>query len=88
MGVKKIFILLITIVACVSIGAFVLNILLPNVTETLVDATEKMVYNATGMDFDWNGNGKSGGTHGTTFDGDLDETNDPAQAGGNVDGFR
>lgn len=60
MSVKKIFIVLITIVACVIIGAFVLNILLPNVTTALVDATEQMIYNATSMNFDFNGNGVAG----------------------------
>ena len=43
MNVKKIFVVLITIVACVIIGAFTLNILLPNVTTSIVDATEDMV---------------------------------------------
>ena len=60
MDVKKIFIILIVIVACVLVGALVLNILLPNVATSLVDAMEDMVYNATGISFDWNGNGSLG----------------------------
>ena len=55
-SVKKIFTVLIVMVACVVVGALVLNVLLPNVSSTLVDALEQMVYNATGMSFDWNGN--------------------------------
>ena len=65
--VKKIFTVLIVMVACVMIGALVLNVLMPNVTDTIVDALETMVYNATGMEFDWNGNGKTGSVGGTTF---------------------
>ena len=55
-SVKKIFTVLIVMVACVVVGALVLNVLLPNVSSTLVDALEQMVYNATGMSFNWNGN--------------------------------
>lgn len=60
-SVKKIFTVLIVMVACVVVGALVLNVLLPNVSSTLVDALEQMVYNATGMKFDWNGNEKEPG---------------------------
>ena len=67
MSVSKIFITLIIIVACVAIGALVLNILLPNVTTTLVDAVENMIYQATKLSFDFNGNG--GGQDGTDFSG-------------------
>ena len=55
-SVKKIFTVLIVMVACVVVGALVLNVLLPNVSSTLIDALEQMVYNATGMKFNWNGN--------------------------------
>ena len=61
-SVKKIFTVLIVMVGCVVVGALVLNVLLPNVSSSLVDALEGMVYNATGMSFDWNGNGKGAGT--------------------------
>lgn len=86
MNVKKIFIILVTIVACVVIGAFTLNILLPNVTTSLVDATENMVYNATGMDFDWNGNGNSGSN--PTTGNPQTNTNDQTNTGVGVDGFQ
>lgn len=62
-SVKKIFTVLIVMVACVVVGALVLNVLLPNISSSLVDALETMVFNATGMKFDWNGNG-NGGTGG------------------------
>lgn len=70
-SVKKIFTVLIVMVACVVVGALVLNVLLPNVSSTLVDALEQMVFNATGMSFNWNGNetvpGKGGNVN---FNGD------------------
>ena len=59
-SVKKIFMVLIIMVACVMIGALVLNVLMPNVATSIVDALEQMVFNATGMQFDWNGNGAGG----------------------------
>lgn len=65
-SVKKIFTVLIVMVACVMIGALVLNILLPNVSTSIVDALEQMVFNATGMKFDWNGNGAGGESGGGT----------------------
>lgn len=65
MSVKKIFVTLVTIVACVIIGAFVLNILLPNVTTSLVNAAEDMVFKSTGISFDFNGDGTSGSNSNT-----------------------
>ena len=64
MSVKKIFIILITVVACVMVGALVLNVLMPNVMTTVVDSVENMVYRATGMSMDFNGNNKGAGTKG------------------------
>lgn len=55
MKVSGIFKTLIVIVACVVLGAFALNIIMPNATKSLVNATEDMIYNATGMSFDFNG---------------------------------
>ncbi len=57
MDVKKIFIMLITIVACVILGAFVLNVLMPNVVTTVVNSVENMIYNASGLKLDFNGDG-------------------------------
>lgn len=60
MNVKKIFGILITIVGCVLLGAFALNVLMPNVTKTVVNSTEDMIYKATGLQFDFNNDGVSG----------------------------
>lgn len=57
----------------------------------MVDAVEQMVYNATGMKFDWNGNGtdvKSGGV--TDFRGsstEKDNTGTGNKAGDTVEGL-
>lgn len=85
MSVKKIFIILITIVACVMIGALVLNVLMPNVTTALVDSVENMVYNATGMSLDFNGNGTGKGTSGKAEEKSVG-TKEGAD-GANVNGF-
>lgn len=84
-SVKKIFTVLIVMVACVVVGALVLNVLLPNVSSSLVDALETMVFNATGMKFDWNGNGHKGGTNTVDFTGDMIAENSQAGAKGNED---
>lgn len=60
MGVRKIFIVLITIVACVILGAFVLNTLMPNVVTQMINAVEGMIFNATSLSFDFNGDGVVG----------------------------
>lgn len=66
MSVKKIFITLIVVVCCVILGAFVINILLPNVTTTLINAVEAEIHNATGMNFDFNNDGTAGETSAQT----------------------
>lgn len=87
MSVSKIFITLIIIVACVAIGALVLNILLPNVTATLVNAVENMIYQATKLQFDFNGDGTTGsaGTEFNAVNGDTDAYKNTTTVG--VDGF-
>lgn len=85
-SVKKIFTVLIVMVACVVVGALVLNVLLPNVSSSLVDALETMVFNATGMKFDWNGNGRTGGTNTVDFTGNMNAEDSQAGARGNEDG--
>ena len=60
MGVRKIFIVLVTIVICVIIGAFAINTLMPNTVKAVVNATEDMIYNATGLVFDLNGDANVG----------------------------
>lgn len=88
-SVKKIFTVLIVMVACVVVGALVLNVLLPNVSSTLVDALETMVYNATGMTFDWNDNDKAGNRGGREFNDDniADKTGDEVGKSGQVAGL-
>lgn len=87
MKVGGIFKTLITIVACVVIGAFALNILLPNATKSLVNATEDMLYNATSMSFNFNGDDHAGGayTAGTEIEHVSGAENDNVK--GNVKGF-
>ena len=84
MSVKKIFVVLITIVACVVIGAFVLNILMPNSTTPLVDSVEDQIWKATGLSFDFNANGE-GGSNENTYAGNIASTDDDVTGG--VEGF-
>lgn len=60
MSVKKIFMTLIIVVACVMIGALLLNVLLPNATRQLVNQVEAQIHRATGLSFDFNGDGVTG----------------------------
>ena len=87
MSVKKIFIILITVVACVMVGALVLNILMPNVMTSLIDSTENMIYNATGMSMDFNGNKVRGDKSGSTSTEKQAGTKEGAN-GANVKGFK
>lgn len=73
MNVKKIFKVLITIVACVLIGAFALNVMLPNVTKTVINSTEDMIYKSTGLAFDFNNDGISGSSN-KQYQGDQGDT--------------
>ena len=62
MGVRKIFIVLITIVVCVILGAFILNTVMPSTVKSISSATEDMIAKATGISLDLNGDGQSGST--------------------------
>lgn len=84
MSVKKIFTILIIVVACVVVGALVLNVLLPNVATSMVNAVEGMVYRATGLDFDWNNDGTSGSAKNNDSVVDQDTT---SHDGVGVEGF-
>lgn len=80
MSVGKIFKVLIIIVACVIIGAIVLNVLLPNVMVSMVNAVEGQIFNATGMSFDFNGDGATGTVGaGTTIQGGNAKMQDKGQ---------
>lgn len=91
--VKKIFILLITMVALVAIGALVLNVLLPNVATQMVNSVEGMIYNATSMSFDFNGDSVKGdsasGVDYSTSGGVVqdDDITDDANSGA-IEGFK
>jgi len=82
-GIKKVFMILISAVASVIIGALVLNVFLPNAVDIAVDSTENMIFQASGLRVDIDSDGRPGGT-GTTITGDEgDPDNDPHR----VEGF-
>lgn len=88
MSVQKIFITLIIIVACVAIGALVLNVLLPNTAVALVDATEDMIYKATKISFNFNGNNHSGGNNANnTYQNEVGDNQAGTTTGTGVEGF-
>lgn len=96
MSVGKIFKVLIIIVACVIVGALVLNVLLPNTATSLVNAVEGQIFNATGMSFDLNGDGNNGKSQaaaarsGNDIDGagaQQNAANANQNIGGDVKGF-
>lgn len=87
MDVKKIFTVLITVVGCVIVGAFVLNTLLPNVTSTLINASEDMLFKATGMAFDFNKDNNFGDT-GNKYGGNVTDIDSVATNGNAVAGFK
>ena len=95
MSVSKIFKILIVIVACVIIGALVLNVFLPNVVTSLSNAVEGSIYNATGMSFDFNGDGTNGGSTGGSLKTGVDnagaatnKTSNQENIAGDVQGFK
>lgn len=57
MGAAKIFKVLGTIVGCVVVAAWVLNLILPNVLTTMCNTFEGMIYNMSGISVDFNGDG-------------------------------
>lgn len=83
MGVRKIFIVLVTIVACVILGAFVLNTLMPNTVKSISNATEDMIFKATGMGLDLNGDNTAGSNHNRAYSAAV-EDNTAGIAGGNT----
>lgn len=86
MNVKKIFITLITVVACVILGAFVLNTLMPNVTTTLINAVEDQIFKATSLEFDFN-NDNNRGTDDNSYVGQNSDDTVTGDTGDNVIGF-
>jgi uncharacterized protein involved in outer membrane biogenesis len=92
MSVAKIFKILIVVVACVIVGALVLNVLLPNTTKSLVNSVEDQIYNATGMTFDLNGDGdygtKSSSTTKYTGNSTTTSTKQSVDQSANVNGYK
>ncbi len=93
MNVKKVFMTLIIVVACVIVGALLLNVLLPNATKSIVNAVESQLYRATGLEFDFNGDGVKGSN--TTAFSDAQNngakstnSNKTQNGGGDVDGWK
>lgn len=88
MNVKSIFTTLIIIVVCVVIGALTLNVLVPNVTSTVINATEDQIYRASGLSFDFNNDGTAGGATTTEYGGTsgLDGAKGAEDGGVGVDG--
>lgn len=90
MKVSKIFVILITVVVCVIVGAFVINILMPNTVTSVVDTVENQIQHATGIALDLNGNGTAGAAGNTIADmkaGNTDRSSS-TNAGNTVDGFQ
>lgn len=93
MGVRKIFIVLITVVVCVILGAFVLNIIMPNAVSAMVNSLEATLYQATGMKIDLNGDASTTNYSGAaattnTFGGAVNGSSNSAQTGAGVQGYK
>lgn len=69
-SVKKIFGFLIVTAVCVILGAFVLNLLLPNVVRATMNTIETGIQSATGIKYDLNGDGQVGNIQSTQTSGD------------------
>ena len=90
MKVSKIFVILITVVVCVIVGAFVINILMPNSVTSLVDTVENQIQHATGISLDLNGNGTAGaaGNGIANMKSSATDRSNSANNGTTVDGFQ
>lgn len=85
--VKKVFLILITVVALILLGAFVLNILMPNTVTQVVSSIEDGIYKATGISMNLNGDNHSGGSNANnTYSSTVTSNNDDISGG--VDGFQ
>ena len=86
MDVKKIFTILITIVACVIIGAFLLNIVMPNAINGVTTSIENMIFKATKLQLDLNGDGTKGNNV-TAVDSKVNNTTTNIVTSGGVAGW-
>lgn len=89
MKVQNIFKLLVTVVACIVLGAMVLNIFLPNVVTQLSGVVEDSIFKATGMAFDFNGDGQVGSSNANnTYDDTTQGGNYSDEFADEVEGFQ
>lgn len=90
-SVKKIFTIIIVVVVCIVIGAFVINILVPNALTQTVNVVEDTMYSATGIALDLNGDGQAGKSldkNGNARDDNLAENKNGVYENANhVEGF-
>lgn len=85
---KKVFKTLITIVACVAVGVFILNIFMPNIVTQVCSAIEGQIYNATSISIDINGDGKNGKSNKSgNYNAEKKNSSDKASKGQGVEGF-
>lgn len=80
-SVKKVFGFLIVTAVCVILGAFILNLLLPNVVRASINTIETGIMSATGIKYDLNGDGTVGNISSTNTG------SDKAQQGVGVQGL-
>lgn len=92
MKVSGIFKTLIVVVCCIVIGATVINVFMPNTITQLSQTVEDALFKATGMAFDFNGDGTAGNSNAdnqytnTEYGGSYaDEVED---GGATVEGFQ
>lgn len=90
-SVKKIFMLLIIVVICIVVGAFTINILVPNALTSTVNAVEDTIFSATGMSIDLNGDAQAGTSVDQSgkvrTDGQKDNQNNAYEHANEVEGF-
>lgn len=80
--VKKVFTVLIVAVVCMAIGGIVLSVFMPNAVSQMVNVTEDMIYNATKLSFDFNGDGNTGGQTSGTAEGQTTQGSPSVSAPG------
>jgi hypothetical protein len=92
--VKKLFTVLIVVVICIVVGAFAINILVPNALTGVTNAVEDTIYSATGIGLDLNGDGTAGSNTTVKANGTVrntgkaaDNANNASEKAGKVEGF-
>ena len=65
--VKKIIVVLITIVVCVVIGAIVINIVAPNAAQAVIGGVESGIHAATGIEIDLDNNNSKAATDSAVY---------------------